>query len=216
MDKAVVRDALEKGNYKIVLEKRYKTHAWRFKLSDGTAVFCEDKNKVWCQGKNKEEVEAYLDMELPAMNNDKVFIAYGRDEALKEEVIELFRKWDLEPLAINSLPTQGRTIIEQLEKYIPQANFGVVLATPDDIGYLVGEKDKKKYRARQNVVLELGMLFSKLGRKRVAIVQKKCDNFEKPSDIDGLITLEYSESVREVESQLKRELKNQGYFADNN
>lgn len=66
------------------------------------------------------------------------------------------------------------------------------------------------------MVLELGMLFSKLGRKRVAIVQKECDNFEKPSDIDGLITLEYSESVREVESQLKRELKNQGYFTDNN
>jgi predicted nucleotide-binding protein len=39
--------------------------------------------------------------------------------------------------------------------------FGVVLATPDDEGNAIGKSDERKHRARQNVVLELGLLLAK-------------------------------------------------------
>jgi hypothetical protein len=39
--------------------------------------------------------------------------------------------------------------------------FGIVLATPDDMGYLRTERpEEAKPRARQNVVMEMGMLLA--------------------------------------------------------
>ena len=49
----------------------------------------------------------------------------------------------------------------KLARYQSNAGFGVVLATPDDTSPTPGH-----VRARQNVVLELGMLLTKLGRDR--------------------------------------------------
>ena len=43
----------------------------------------------------------------------------------------------------------------------------------------------KHLRARQNVILELGMLLVRLGRKRVAILHK--GSLELPSDITGRV-----------------------------
>ena len=77
-----------------------------------------------------------------------------------------FAAGDLDPLILDQLPSEGQTIIEKLEKHTSEANFCVVLATPDDVGFRAGHEDEKAHRARQNVVLELGMMLSKLGRKR--------------------------------------------------
>ena len=57
------------------------------------------------------------------------------------------------------------------------------MATPDDEGHRASHADEKALRARQNVVLELGMLLALLGRSRVAILLKDQKNMEKPSDI---------------------------------
>lgn len=56
----------------------------------------------------------------------------------------------------------------------------VVLILPD-VRHFVGE--------RQNVVFELGLLLPKLGRFRVAILLKRQDQMERPSDVQGLIYL---------------------------
>jgi predicted nucleotide-binding protein len=55
------------------------------------------------------------------------------------------------------------------------------------MGNAVGKDDERKHRARQNVVLELGMLLAKLGRPRVAILLKNQATMERPSDLQGLI-----------------------------
>jgi hypothetical protein len=39
-----------------------------------------------------------------------------------------------------------------------EVRYAVVLATPDDEGHPRGKPDEKRFRARQNVVLELGVL----------------------------------------------------------
>ena len=210
MDKNKIRTILEDADYEIVLEKRYKNYAWRFKLKDGTSVYCGDKNKIWATGKSSEAVLSTLESQDVSVNN-KVFIVYGRDLDSRNDLVQMLQSWNVEALAIDSLPVQGRTVIEQLEHYIPQTNFGIILATPDDIGYLAGCESEAKYRARQNVVLELGMLLSKLGRSRIAIVLKKCDSFERPSDIAGILYLEFDNSITEIGSRLKRELNAQGY-----
>lgn len=211
MDKGIVREVLERGKYEIVLEKRFKKYAWRFKLSNGTSVYCGDNEKVWTQGKAGVDVKRFLDLNLPSMSNNKVFIVYGHDTAAKDELVHMLHTWGIDALAIDALPTQGRTIIEQLEHYIPQTNYGVVLATPDDTACSKKNSTVMQCRARQNVVLELGMLLSKLGRSRVAILMKECENFEIPSDIDGILYIRFSNSVTEAENSLKRELNSHGY-----
>jgi predicted nucleotide-binding protein len=84
------------------------------------------------------------------------------------------------------------------------------LATPDDEGNIVGKQDEKKLRARQNVVLESGLLLSKLGRARVAILLKNQEKMERPSDIQGLIYLPFTDDVAETKVQLAKEMEKQG------
>lgn len=211
MDKNVIRQELERMEYTIVKEVRYKNYPWRFKLSNGVSVFCGDGNKLWFAGKHKNKVDEDLQRVYKQQRNTKVFVVYGHDEEAKNELIEMIHRWGLVALTIDNLPVQGRTIIEQLEHYIPETNYGIVLATPDDVGYRDNGSKEIRHRARQNVVLELGMLFSKLGRTRVTILLKKCTDFEKPSDIEGVLYKEYNTSVFEQETNIRKELIELGY-----
>ncbi len=107
----------------------------------------------------------------------------------------------------------GQTIIEKLEEYSQEVGYAIVLATPDDEGKSKSE-DSYKSRVRQNVVLELGMFLAKLGREKVAILLKEDIEFEKPSDIHGLIYIPFDKKVDEVAINLIRELSKQGYNID--
>jgi predicted nucleotide-binding protein len=142
----------------------------------------------------------------------EIFVVYGHDTGVRDELELMLRRMGLSPVVFAHLPAAGETIIEKLESYIGQhgkAAYACVLVTPDDEGYKVGEADKKKYRARQNVVLELGMVLARLGRKRVAILRKK--TVEQPSDIDGLIYIPFEERVEEIKVRLLQELQAAGF-----
>ena len=58
------------------------------------------------------------------------------------------------------------------------------------------------------------MFLAKLGRKRVAILLKEATDFEKPSDIQGLVYIPFQDRVDEVAISLIRELTRQGYKID--
>lgn len=118
----------------------------------------------------------------PGTNRD-VFVIYGHDANARTQLEAMLLRWGLNPLILDQLPSEGQTLIEKLERYSDSAGFAVVLATPDDEAYRSGHPDEKAFRARQNVVLELGMLLAKLGRPRVAILMRKTEAMERPSDI---------------------------------
>lgn len=142
----------------------------------------------------------------------KVFVVYGHDMAARTELEAMLRRWKLEPLILDQLPNEGQTIIEKLEKATGEAKFAIVLATPDDEGHRAGHEDEKAFRARQNVVLELGMMLTLLGRKNVAILMKQQDNMERPSDIQGLIYIPFKDSLqKDAGPLLAKEMSTQGY-----
>lgn len=58
------------------------------------------------------------------------------------------------------------------------------------------------------------MSAGELGREKVAILLKESSNFEKPSDIHGLIYIPFQNKVDEVAISLIRELSRQGYSID--
>ena len=155
------------------------------KLSNGGIINCWDKGTVNCQGKNASEIEKILvDGVKEVPQNNKVFVVYGHDKNARTQLEAMLRRWDLEPLILDQLPSDGGTVIEKLERYTNQAGFGIVLATPDDIGYAKNNEAGKKYRVRQNVVLELGMLLATKGRSKVAILLSQAEDMESPSDIN--------------------------------
>ena len=121
---------------------------------------------------------------------------YGHDNDAKTQLEVMLRRWKLDPLILDQLPSEGATIIEKLEKYTSKVGFAVVLATPDDEGHRVAHSDEKVYRARQNVVLELGMLLARLGRSIVAILLKDPGQMERPSDIQGLIYISFKQNLQ--------------------
>ena len=143
---------------------------------------------------------------------DEIFIVYGHDTAARNELELTLRRMGFSPVVLGNVPAGGETIIEKLETYIGQsgkAKYACVLLTPDDEGHRTGAATEKKYRARQNVVLELGMVLARLGRKRVAILRKK--TVEQPSDIDGLIYIPFDEHIDEIKVKLYQELQAAGY-----
>lgn len=164
-------------------------------------------------GRNKDETSRILlEGKIDDSVND-IFIVYGHDEVARDELELMLRRWGLNPIILSRELPEGRTLIEALEHYINQVKYGIVLATPDDVGYKKGFESQKKYRARQNVVFELGMLFAKLGRNNVSVLVKNTDDLEmeKPSDINGVIYLDYKNYVSEKAEIIKRSLRKAGY-----
>ena len=210
---------LEKTQIVIEENKRSGNNlATVLKLSNGCIINCYDSGKVVYQGKNTDEVKNIIEHTAQIVRkeekNRKVFVVYGHDLNARTQLEAMLRRWDIEPLIIDQLVSSGHTIIEKLEENTDKVQFGIVLATPDDIGYSKGKEECKKYRVRQNVILELGMLLSKVGRSKVAILLSQAEEMEKPSDIDGLIYIPFTNNVEEAKVSLAKELQRNGYEID--
>lgn len=199
------------GKLSIISEKEIQ-HAKSITLSNGSIINCFNTGKHNIQGKNAEQTKGILG-ESTKLGNKKIFVVYGHDDIARTQLEALLRRWDLEPIILDQQASGGQTIIEKLEEYSQEVGYAIVLATPDDDGKSKSEKDYKS-RVRQNVVLELGMFLAKLGREKVAILLKEDKEFEKPSDIHGLIYIPFDKKVDEVAINLIRELSKQGYNID--
>ncbi len=176
-------------------------------------ITCYKNGNHQCQGKRGAEIKTLLEnaMKPNFHNRTDVFVVYGHDQTARTELEAMLRRWDLKPIILDQLESKGLTIIEKLEEYMQSVQYGIVLATPDDIGYAKDHEDAKKYRVRQNVVLEMGMLLAKIGRERVAILVKNTEDMEKPSDIHGLVYIPFRNNVEETKVNLAKEMNTHGY-----
>jgi predicted nucleotide-binding protein len=219
-----VRNRLVNGGFAIASDGRLPNdRGTQIRLTNDAIVNVFDTGTVQCQGRNADAVKAVLDLPTagataPARDvspKRKVFVVYGHDQPARDQLEAMLRRWKLEPLILDQLPTEGQTVIEKLESAMKEVDFGVVLATPDDEGYRAGKLDEKSYRARQNVVLEMGMLLAKLGRENVAILLKTQEKMERPSDISGLIYIPFQDNIaKETGVSLAKAMVAHGYAID--
>lgn len=150
----------------------------------------------------------------PGSTRKRVFIVHGHDRSALTQLELILHKLVVDHFVLVNTSGGGQTIIEALEKEIGRggnkAEFGIVLLTPDDIGHAArsGEQTAKA-RARQNVILELGMLLTAVGRKNVVVLVK--GSIELPSDMGGIIHLEFKEQVKEVVPRLAARLREAGF-----
>ncbi|MGL9719961.1 TIR domain-containing protein [Symbiopectobacterium sp.] len=161
-----------------------------YRLSNGAIVNLYQTGTIQIQGvpQAKPGVETLINERLgtaPAQRADvpapkepakKIFIVHGHDHAAKEQLELILHKLGLpDHFILQNTGGTGLTIIEELEREMGQGQtatrFGIVLLTPDDMGYAKREGETGiQPRARQNVVLEMGMLLSSLGRSNVIIL----------------------------------------------
>ena len=119
-----------------------------------------------------------------------VFLVHGHDDAARETVARFLERLELRVIILHEQPNLGRTIIEKFETN-SDVSFAVVLLTPDDKGCSAHlNPEEARFRARQNVVFELGYFIGKLGRNRVCALHKGA--LELPSDYQGIVYVSMS------------------------
>ena len=143
-----------------------------------------------------EEIEDYWDDDSDystqnetatrtSLSTIRVFVVHGHDDAAKHLVDHLLRQVGLDPVILSDKLSRGKTIIEKFEAN-SDVGFAVALLTPDDTGSARGNVgNSSRFRARQNVIFELGFFIGKLGRERVCALTK--GDLEIPSDYSGVV-----------------------------
>jgi predicted nucleotide-binding protein len=134
----------------------------------------------------------------------RLMIVHGRskDRVVVEELIRAEGAAD--PIVLRDRFRTGGTIAETFEREALQADGALVLFTPDDEAApllrapgdpVSAEESRMRARARQNVILEYGWFWGRLGRDRVMLLVK--GELELPSDISSLRYHSYHASPAE-------------------
>lgn len=200
----------------------------KFRTKEGGVLVWYDNGTLLCQGKEPSKNKIlnvvkdaenwnFISEQKSEEKKSNIFVVYGHDVHSREQLELLLSKIDIDdPFILGKTSGKGQTIIEALEYHLSrdgEATVGIVLLTPDDMGYSVKDGPEKVLgRARQNVILEMGMLLSKLGRKHTIILVK--GNIERPSDLDGIIYLQYENHIKEIFGKLCDRLEDMGVDID--
>lgn len=141
--------------------------------------------------------------------SDKIFIVHGHDGEARESVARFISSVGLNPIILHEQANRGRTVIEKVEAH-GDVSFAVVLLTPDDLGKAKNDNELEP-RARQNVLLELGYFFGRLGRENVCALKR--GEVEIPSDFAGVVW-ETMDAGTGWKLALGRELQAAGHSID--
>jgi predicted nucleotide-binding protein len=143
----------------------------------------------------------------------RVLVVCGTDDEMKNVVTNALNKLRLVPVVMCEEPSQGRKIVARYADYA-DIGLAVVLLSPDDSVYAKDESPtKRKLRPRQDVVFTLGFLLGKLDPSRVLVLQRECQNFEGPTDFEGIKVTAFDDRDS-WKLALIRELTNSGYNVD--
>lgn len=136
-------------------------------------------------------------------NNQTVFIIHGHDEVVKTEVKDLLTTAKVPNIILHQEMDKSRHVLTKFLDNASKAGYAVAILTPDDLtaeGY---------YRARQNVILEIGYFIGVLGIDRVRMLVK--DNIDIPSDLSGILYEKYTED-HEWKDRLLKEIEASGIY----
>jgi len=85
------------------------------------------------------------------------------------------------------------TYIESLEAAVEQADFAIMVMSPDDI---TTSRKLKSLAPRDNVIFELGLFMGRLGRDRCYMVRQDKSKLKIPSDLLGVKSASFRPSRR--------------------
>jgi predicted nucleotide-binding protein len=127
-----------------------------------------------------------------------VFVVHGHDADALTQLEEFLNSVDIESIVLSRQDESAQSLFQKFMAVGGRAGFAIVIMGADDYGASRRQYDASgvgdralQFRARQNVVLELGFFYGKLGWENVFVVYKRPDrvfpNFERPSDLEGVV-----------------------------
>jgi hypothetical protein len=81
------------------------------------------------------------------------------------------------------------TYIESLESAVEQADFAILVLSPDDV---TTSRKQKSLAPRDNVIFELGLFMGQLGRERCYMVRQDYAKLKVPTDLLGVKSAAFS------------------------
>jgi hypothetical protein len=143
---------------------------------------------------------------------EKIFIIHGHDEAKWRELRDLLEdRFKLKTVVLKEEPGAGETLIRKFEEFADDCGYAFALFTPDDF---VKKDGKSYFQARPNVLFELGWFYGHFGRDRICIVKKA--KTELPSDLGGILSIDFHDEVSEGFVKIQDELKRVGVLKTDN
>ena len=150
-----------------------------------------------------------------------VFVVHGHDDGLLTEVIEFIANINITPIVLKNVEGATKSLLDRFFEVGGSARFAIVLLSADDFGASRSQYEEPdvggkalKYRARQNVILELGYFYGLLGWDNVFVLEKepskKFPDFERPSDLSGVVFDRYDGSGK-WKAVIARRLESHGF-----
>jgi predicted nucleotide-binding protein len=152
---------------------------------------------------------------------DSIFLVHGHDEAFLRDVENFINGLGVRPIIMKDVGGASTSLIDKFFEIGGDARYAIVLLSGDDMGVSrdqyeedgVGER-ALQYRSRQNVILELGYFYGLLGWENVFVLERipprKFPNFERPSDLNGVLFDRYDEGGK-WRRELHRRLSDAGF-----
>jgi len=140
----------------------------------------------------------------------RVFLTHGRDGDAVAKVRQWFARNHPDVQLIVFSPPLGDPIPTALELQAADADAAIILATPDDVGSLRQPRGSLQRRARQNVWIELGFFWARLGRHRTLLLLRGDGRglLEIPTDLAGVAYAEFGASLGPASRRLNEFVAN--------
>ena len=142
---------------------------------------------------------------------DSAFLVHGHDSAALAEMEAYLTELGVKTFVLSRVGGSAQSLLQKFLKFAADARFAIVILSADDLGASRIQYDAQgvgdralQFRARQNVILELGFFYGLLGWENVFVLYrppaKVFPNFERPSDIDGAVfdSMDVSGAWREL------------------
>jgi predicted nucleotide-binding protein len=129
---------------------------------------------------------------------ESAFLVHGHDKLALSEMEEFLTTVGVRTFILSRVGGAAPSLLQRFLKSAADARFAIVILSPDDVGASRIQYDANgvadralQFRARQNVILELGFFYGLLGWENVFVLYRPPDkvfpNFERPSDIEGAV-----------------------------
>lgn len=160
-----------------------------------------------------EQLEAFGEVATEGtgieLHGGKIFFAYAtkKKDIVNELARHVEKNYGIKTVLMEEEPHGGRSLIEKFEELASECGFGVFVLTADDECIIsIGEREK---HTRQNVILELGYFWGKLGRKkRIAVLVE--DGVKIPTDVNALGWIPITGDLGQTKLDLSQELEKAG------
>lgn len=142
----------------------------------------------------------------PTEPPQSIFVVHGHDEEMLAAMTTELERLGIKPVVLKRVRTSDDHLFAKFKAIASKAKHAIVLISGDDVGasfrdfgHPAGGIARLEFRARQNVILELGFFYGKLTEEHVFVFRKSpplsekvVNRLEEPSDLAGKIFEDFS------------------------